>query len=79
MCLLFEKKNCGVYVCWARLFILLFTFSISDIVVQILGIGKCEWSEQRRTFQSEEIYLKNEIKIAEAKPSKCESPLIAIV
>lgn len=46
-------------------------YSISDIVVQILGIGKCEWSEQRRTYQSEEIYLKNEIKIAESKQSMC--------
>lgn len=35
---------------------------ISDIVVQILGIGKCEWSEQRRTYQSEEIYLKMKLK-----------------
>lgn len=56
-------------------FVYVFTFSISDIVVQILGIGKAEWSEQRRTYQSEEIYLKNEIKIAEANPSMCESPL----
>lgn len=38
---------------------------ISDIVIQILGIGKCEWSEQRRLCHAEEIYLKTEIKISE--------------
>lgn len=43
--------------------------SVSDIIVQILGIGKCEWSEQRRSYQSEEVYLKNEIKISESKQS----------
>lgn len=38
---------------------------ISDIVIQILGIGKCEWTEQRRLFHAEEIYLKTEIKISQ--------------
>lgn len=38
---------------------------ISDIVIQILGIGKCEWTEQRRLFHAQEIYLKTEIKISE--------------
>lgn len=34
--------------------------------MQILGIGKCEWTEQRRTFGAEEIYIKDEIKIYES-------------
>lgn len=36
-----------------------------DIVIQILGIGKCEWTEHRRLFHAEEVYLKSEIKISE--------------
>lgn len=42
-----------------------FSIVITDIVIQILGIGKCEWTEQRRSYHTEEIYLKSEIKIAE--------------
>lgn len=38
---------------------------ITDIVIQILGIGKCEWNEKSRTYHGEEIYFKNEIKISE--------------
>lgn len=36
-----------------------------DIIIQILGIGKCEWTEQRRLYHSDEIYLKSEIQITE--------------
>lgn len=39
--------------------------SVDSIVIQILGIGKCEWTEQRRIFQNDEIYMKSEIKISE--------------
>lgn len=38
---------------------------LTDIVIQILGIGKCEWDEKTRTYHDEEIYFKNEIKISE--------------
>lgn len=43
---------------------------VVDIVIQILGIGKCEWNEQRRLFQAEEIYYKSEIKISESSRGK---------
>lgn len=38
---------------------------VDNVVIQILGIGKCEWSEQRRLFHDDEIYMKSEIRISE--------------
>lgn len=44
----------------------------ADIIIQILGIGKCEWNEQRRVCGAEEIYLKKEISIYDAEGLCCE-------
>lgn len=55
------KKICAVF-----LPLSLLRRRLAGIVVQILGIGKCEWAEQRRTFSAEEIYIKDEIKIYES-------------
>lgn len=46
-----------------------FSWLFTGVVVQILGIGKCAWTEQRRAFGAEEIYIKDEIKIYESSGS----------
>ncbi|XP_031632114.1 arrestin domain-containing protein 2-like [Contarinia nasturtii] len=65
------NESCdGVYHCGQTLsgYVVLTFYEkqkLKDIIIQILGIGKCEWTEQRRLFHAEEIYLKHEIKISD--------------
>lgn len=35
-----------------------------------MGIGKCEWTEQKRIFTAEEIYLKSETRICNSATGK---------
>lgn len=53
--------------------------NISDIVIQILGVGKCQWNEQRRSYHGDEVYFKNEIKISEPAQGKKKNHIIKSV
>lgn len=57
------KVRWVIHVCFV-LFSNLTNFVIFvEIVIQVLGIGKCEWIEQRRPHSAEEIYLKSETRV----------------